>query len=66
MITGLRSYPARGMPPELLQSELPMEDPEVLAQIKLGRTEASARRRDELHELWPLRGAKPSRGTGWL
>ena len=46
-MTGLKFYPARGMPPELVQFELPMEDPEILAQIKLGRTEASALRREE-------------------
>ena len=47
LMTGWKAYPARGMPPELVQFELPMEDSEVSAQIKLGRTEASARRRDE-------------------
>ena len=48
LMTGLKSYPARGMPPELVQFKLPMEDPEILAQIKLGRTKAFALRREDL------------------
>ena len=47
LMTGLTFYPDRGMPPELVQFELPMEDPEFLAQIKLGRTVGCALRREE-------------------
>ena len=59
---GLKSYPARGMPPELVQFELPMEDSEVSAPIKLGRTEAPALHRDEAARVV---APSPSKAFTW-
>ena len=47
LMTGMISFSARGMPPEFVHFELTMEDPGILSQIGLGRTEALALRRDE-------------------
>ena len=62
LMTGLKSYPARGMAPELVQFELPMEDPEILAQSKLCRTEAFALRREEAARVVAL---APSKAFTW-
>ena len=64
LMMGLKSYPARGMPSELVRFELPIEDSEVSAQIKLGRTEAFALRRDEATRVVAPSPSKASCGKG--
>ena len=47
LMTGLKSNSAGGMPPEPVLFELTIVDPEILSQIRLGRAEALALRREE-------------------